>query len=341
MEGENRVKIVDAHCDVLWKLWSQPKLSFDGPSQASAVDDAVRLHASAPLLRHSGVFVQSFAVYIPPSVLPPQRFYAALQMIDLYRRHIIGDEREWIPFYTADDLARAERSGRRVALLTLEGADAIHGDVTYLRTLYYLGVRIVGLTWNYRNEVADGIGEAHPGGLSDFGRRFVQEAAQLRLLLDVSHLSEPSFWDLMAIHPHPVIASHSNIYELRNHPRNLRKEQVEAIFASGGCIGLTFVGDFVSEQPTASLDDLLRHVECCFEWGGVKQTGFGSDFDGADRLLQDVQHAGHWHRVVEALLKRYKEEEVRGLLGENWLRLFRRYFGHQGDDQRTNGQIVA
>lgn len=309
------MNIVDAHCDVLWKLWSDPKRCFDGP-----------LHAGAPRLRQSGVFVQAFAVYIPPSVRPQLRFYAALEMIDLFWRQIIRDETEWVPFRAASDFEQARQSGRRVAILTLEGAEAVQGDLMLLRTLYHLGVRIVGLTWNYRNEVADGVLEARPGGLSDFGYRFVQEAARLGMLLDVSHMSEASFWDLLSVHRHPVIASHSNIYEVCPHPRNLRKEQVEAIFAGGGCIGLSFVGEFVSKRPTASIDDLLRHVERCFEWGGVEQTAFGSDFDGSDRLLNDIEHAGHWHRLVEALLKNYKEEEVKGLLGENWLRLFRRYF---------------
>jgi len=318
------VKIFDAHCDVLWKLWGNPKLTFAG--QMSQTDGSSRLHAGASLLKQAGVFVQSFAIYIPPTVRPSHRFYTALEMIDLYRRQIIGDESEWVPFRSAADFAWAEQKGRRVAILALEGAEAVQGDLLLLRTLYHLGVRVVGLTWNYRNEVADGVGEPHPGGLSDFGRRFVQELSRLRMLIDVSHLSEASFWDLLSIHPHPVIASHSNIFEVCKHPRNLRKEQVEAIFATGGCIGLTFVGEFVSERPSATLDDLLRHVERCFEWGGVEQTAFGSDFDGSDRLLHDLEHAGHWHRLQEALLKRYKEEHVQGLMGENWLRLFRRFF---------------
>ncbi len=321
------MKIVDAHCDVLWKVWANPAVTFhDHLSKSEGGLASSRLHASAPLLRQSGVFVQSFAVYIPPSVRPQSRFYTALQMIDLYQRQVIQDGGEWIPFRSAADLEWANQHGKRVAMLTLEGADAIQGDLLYLRILYHLGVRIVGLTWNYRNEVADGVAEPRPGGLSAFGRQFVKEARRNGMLLDVSHLSEAGFWDLLSIHHEPVIASHSNVFEIRNHRRNLRKEQVEAIFATGGCIGLTFVGDFVSEQQPATLDDFLKHLERCCEWGGVRQTGIGSDFDGCDRLLAELGHAGQLNQLVEALLKRYKEDEVKGFMGENWLRLYRHFF---------------
>jgi len=337
------VKIVDAHCDVLWKVWADPSMTFHGHTgHATGSSEPYRLQASGPLLRKSGVFMQSFAIYIPPSVSPQNRFYTALQMIDLFYRQIVKDGTEWTPFRTAIDLERASRHGKRVAMLTLEGADAVQGDLLHLRTLHRLGVRVAGLTWNFRNEVADGVAEPHPGGLSAFGRQFVEEASRYGMLLDVSHLSEASFWDLLAIHHHPVIASHSNIFEIRNHPRNLKQEQVKAIYATGGCIGLTFVGDFVSDRQPASIDDLLKHLERCCEWGGVRQTGFGSDFDGSDRLLTGLEHAGQLDQLVEALLKRYKEEEVRGFMGENWLRLFRTFFTDPPlADERAQRHLLA
>ncbi len=135
--------------------------------------------------------------------------------------------------------------------MTVEGGEPLEGEIRILRVLYRLGVRGLGLTWNNRNELADGVGEDRTGGgLTSLGRQVVQEMNRLGMFVDVSHLSEPGFWNVMELCTAPVIASHSNCSAVWNHPRNLTDRQIKAIAEHGGVIGVNLVPDFVG-HPSA------------------------------------------------------------------------------------------
>src|SRR5690606_30161839 len=126
---------------------------------------------------------------------------------------------------------------------------ALAGSVEILRIFYRLGVRAVGLTWNYRNELADGQAEAESGGgLTRAGRAVVREMERLGMLIDVSHLSDASFEQVLEVAEGPVFASHSNARRICRHPRNLTDEQIRAIAARGGVIGINFAPQFLVEE---------------------------------------------------------------------------------------------
>jgi membrane dipeptidase len=307
------MKVFDAHCDALSRLWEEPDLDFYRGSE--------RLQVSFPELEKGNVMLQVLACYVPAKIPFARRYHAVLEMIDLFYEKVASDKLR--PILSRADLEECVLKDKKGAILFVEGAHALEESLVQLRTWHRLGVRGMTLTWNHRNAVADGCHEPNPGGLSLFGRKVVEEMNRLGMIIDVSHLAEPGFWDTLELSTAPVIASHSNVKQLCDHPRNLTDEQMKALFAKGGVMGLTFVDFFVtSEKRKVWIDDLLRHLDYVCALGGVEHVGFGSDFDGITETFGDLTCAGDFSILVDELLKRYKEAEVKKFVRENWLRVF-------------------
>jgi membrane dipeptidase len=307
----NPIPTFDGHCDVLYRLWHEldSEAFFQDPSP---------LDVSCSKLKQAGVKVQTFAIFVPPEVPPPQRFSVALKQIDLFYRHVLREDLRLIA--TREQLERLPE-GRIGALLNLEGADAIQGDLVNLRTLYRLGVRQIGLTWNHANEVADGVGEPRNGGLTRFGRELLKEVQRLSVIVDVSHLSPRGFWDVMEFAELPVIASHSNAKSICDHRRNLDDEQIRALIERDGLIGITFVPGFVdSSKP--SLQVLLKHIEHICELGGENHLFFGSDFDGITEKVPGLEDVSKYPSFYEFLSKYYSESLIRRWAWENAKRFY-------------------
>jgi membrane dipeptidase len=302
--------VIDGHCDVLDKLVHDPQLDF--------YKEEERLDASYPRLRRGGVKVQLMAIYIPERTVPPT-MRDVLHYVDTFHRRVL--RRGVVDFVrTTGDLQRVLNGDQLGAVLTLEGVDALEGDMTNLRTCYYLGVRAVGLTWNYGNWAADGVLEPRKGGLTRKGRRLIEECNRLGMILDVSHLSEAGFWELAGLTKRPFIASHSNAKELCPHPRNLDDRQIREVIRSGGLIGLTFVPYFVKSLSPVTPADLLRHIDHVASLGGVNNIVFGSDFDGIEKWIQGLENAAKYDTMAQELYKRYKPEEAGKFLHGNWAR---------------------
>jgi membrane dipeptidase len=299
------MKIFDAHCDVLLKLWSE-KLFPKGVT----FDSEKELHISYPKLKDTGAKVQCFAIYIPEKLKGAAKFQVALEMVDIFYTEIINAYKDVKLILTKDDIdnLKANEIG---AILTLEGCDAIENDIVKMNTLYRLGVRSVGLTWNYGNAVADGVLEERASGLSNFGKEFVQTLNHFKIWTDVSHLAEQGFWDVMELSDY-IIASHSNAKSLCNHPRNLTDEQIQALISKNGIIGITFVPQFLSEDANATIQDVLFHIEHICSLGGEKHIGFGSDFDGIITTVKGLESYRGYENLINTLLKHYPEETVKG-----------------------------
>ncbi len=209
--------------------------------------------------------------------------------------------------------------GRIGILLSLEGASPLIGKVEFLRLFFRLGIRCLTLTWNHRNELADGVGVGDAaGGLTDAGKAVVAECERLGIAVDVSHLSERSFWALMEVVRKPVFASHSNFRTLCDHPRNLTDAQARAIAGRGGVICLTFVPTFVGGDLTM----WLRHYEHGVGIVGEKALGLGSDFDGCTNPV--VPDASAFPQLAKELRKAgVSPSALRALFHGNLLRYFR------------------
>jgi len=305
------LNVWDLHCDALSKIILEPEIRFE---------DDPRLDVTARRLKSGGVQLQAFAIFIP-GAWKGRPFEAVLASIDAFQQRI-ASRPDVLPIRSRADVDVLLRPGeqRIGAMLTLEGADGLEGNLAYLRIAHALGVRTLGLTWNNANWAADGIREPRGGGLTSAGRRLVAECDRLGMPLDVSHLSVKGFWEVLDTARRPPIASHSNAKALCDHPRNLSNDQIRALIAAGGRIGITFVPYFLrSDGKRASIDDVLRHVEHICSLGGANHVGFGSDFDGIEEWVEGLEHPGGYPALAEALAKRYSAEQTEGFLRKNWL----------------------
>ncbi|NBI27440.1 dipeptidase [Chengkuizengella marina] len=305
------MKVIDAHCDVLMKMYENENIQFD---------DHLYLDVTISRLLKSNTLMQCFAIYISESIQNPSIDHI-LKYIYIFHEKVLKYD-HIIHIKNKSDLQSALSKNKIGAMITLEGVDALSGNLSYLRILYELGVRCIGITWNYGNWAADGVLEPRNAGFTLKGKQLIEQCNDLGIILDVSHLSENSFWDFIGINQKPFIASHSNVYDICNHVRNLKKDQILEIIKNKGRIGLSFVPYFVNTSEDVYISDLLKHIEYICEIGGQHHVGFGSDFDGIDFWMNDLSHTGNYITLKEALLKHYSEDIVDGFLYKNWFHFF-------------------
>lgn len=276
------------------------------------------LQINFPKMRAGGIDAAFFAV---DCTLARNNYLAySLDALGALHAQIERAGGEVILATCAKDIRSARRDGKLAVVMVIENSDGVEGSLNVLRCLHHVGVRSIGLTHNTSSWAADGNEEARSrGGLTTFGISLIEEMNRLGMLIDVSHISEPGFWDVIETTDKPIIASHSTCTAVCNHPRNLTDDQIKAVDQGGGVIGLTFVPRFVaSEDPT--LEDFLDHIDHAVQLVGPQVVGIGSDFDGGGLLMHD---ATHFPDITQGLLDRgYSEDDIRGILGENHLRVF-------------------
>lgn len=312
---------IDTHCDTLLRV-------VDGSRHLDRIPEG---HLDLPRLAAGGVDVQFFAAYVAPEFKFHQALRRTLQLIDAFWR-----EAELFPdriqvILTAEDVTGFPQPGRLGAVLAVEGAEAVE-DLPLLHVLFRLGVRCLSLTWNQRNLLADGAGEAKAnGGLTRLGEEVVREMNCLGMLVDVSHLAERSFWDVLGASSQPVIASHSNCRALHDSPRNLSDEQLKALAGEGGVVGITLAPSLLGSGEVG-LATVLDHIAHAARVAGVDHVGIGSDYDGISSTPTGLEGADTRGKVKKALLERgYALAEVEKIMGGNLLRVMQSVLPGQGN----------
>ena len=217
----------------------------------------------------------------------------------------------------AADIAAANAEGKIAALLSIEGMDRLDCSLEKLRWAYELGVRIVHLTWN-SDDALCGAALDSGGGLTARGREFVKQAQEMGVVLDMSHISERGFWDVLECAEKPVLAGHSDARALCDFPRNLTDAQFTALAKAGGVAGLNFCTDFLG--LTRDLDAIVAHAEHYFALGGEKAICLGGDLDGIPELPSGFARGGvqDLGALYEAFLrKNWSEDAVRDIFWNN------------------------
>lgn len=313
--------VFDGHCDTILEVMNH-KRTFEKKSTTG--------HLDIPRMKEGGVNVQFFAVFIEDIYKPDRSLKRTLQLIDCFYREIEKNQDDISLVANYNQIKEANKTGKIAAILSIEGGEALEGDLGVLRILYKLGVRLLTLTWNQRNQIADGIGESRTSsGLTKFGLKVIDEMNRLGMLIDVSHLSETGFWDVIKRSKAPIVASHSNCYALCPHLRNLKDEQIKALADKGGVIGIAFVPDFLTlEKRKTTVEDMVKHIDYLVDKAGIDCVGLGSDFDGTGSLPLGLEGVDKVPNITEELLNRgYKEKDIKKILGENFLRVFKEVVG--------------
>lgn len=302
----------DAHIDTLSRL-----LGTD-----QSLDDH-QGHVNLAKLRQSKQGAQFFAAYVSPQFYHGKALHNTLEMVDLFWQWMEQFPHDLAFAGSGNDILEIRKSGRLACLLAVEGGEALEGKLSNLRMLHRLGIRLVTLTWNHRNDLAAGQGEGPGGGgLSRFGEAVVTEMNRLGMIVDVSHLNDQGFWDTLHVSKEPVIASHSNARALCDHPRNLTDEQIRALSQRGGVIGVNFCTHFLAKDRQATIHDVVNQIEYLAKVGGVECVGLGSDYDGIERTPLGLEHCAKTPELAEILKERgYSAEDVGKIMGGNLLRL--------------------
>lgn len=280
------------------------------------------LHVNLKTVAEWDHYVQCYAVWLPDDLRGEAAWQRFLQVAGRFSEEIQKNKTSLSQLRNPGDLARLEREGHHGAILTVESGAALGGKLEHIQDFQRMGVRMCTLTWNGATELGRGVMAQGTSGLTDFGRQAVKAMEEAGILVDLSHASPELFWDVVNIAERPLVASHSNAKEICSHPRNLTKEQFQAIQKSGGLVGLNFYKAFLNDQPEkATMDDVLRHADYFLALGGENVLAMGGDWDGAD-LPADMPGLQAIPALYELFLRHYSESLVKKIFYGNAVRVF-------------------
>ena len=246
----------------------------------------------------------------------------------------------------AADIAEARKSGKIAVLLGFEGADPVGESLGNLRDFHRLGLREIQLTWNYKNQVCDGIYESRNAGLTEFGKELIKEMNRLGMLIDTSHINRQGLEDTLKISSQPIYMSHTSSRALVDHPRNITDEQARAIAGKGGVVGVCFLPQFVAPKG-ATVKDVLDHIDHFVELVGSDHVGLGPDFidycmevmmGALKGLAYDSGETFQYPKGAEDTTKLlnitrgmvargYSDRDIENVLGGSMLRLLEKVIG--------------
>ncbi|MCX6625182.1 MAG: dipeptidase [Acidobacteria bacterium] len=309
--------LIDAHNDVTSATLKGEDIGSPRPKG----------HTDLPRLRQGGVGAVFFAVYVGAEYAARhQAARRALEMIDTVRNDIIARyPNDFALATTADEIEAAHKAGKIAALMGVEGGHAIEDSLRLLRDFYSLGARYMTLTHSNTNTWADSSGDmsvasiAHHNGLTPFGRQVVAEMNRLGMMVDISHVSDKTFQDVLAVSRAPVFASHSSCRALANIPRNMTDDMIRALAKNDGVIQINFGCEFLSQKSAetsswsnpkttakqttpATLADVVAHIDHAVKLAGIDHVGIGSDFDGVTCVPVGLDDVGKFPNLTRALL---------------------------------------
>jgi membrane dipeptidase len=309
--------VFDGHCDSIAEM-------TDGTRDLS--HESAEGHLDLPRLRRGGVGAQVMAIWTHERHLPSGAMHRAVNMLGDILALTDGPDSPAVLALTPACVVRAIASGRPALVAALEGAEPLEGSLEALHVFHRAGIRLITLTWSRRNQAADGVAESGTGGgLTRFGRELVAEMGRLGVVTDISHISEKGFWETVDAAAAPVVASHSNAKALCAHPRNLTDDQIRAVAASGGLVGVCLHTSFLDDAPEtrATVSRVADHVLHIGDVVGLEHVGLGSDFDGGISLPAPMRDV----RDIPLLLRELSDRglspsELVAFAHGNWMRVF-------------------
>ena len=310
--------VFDLHCDTALALLGE-SMNEAGSLRKN------ELHIDLERASKLGGYAQCFACFTTPSM----QEWAKTSPVVVFERELATIQREVDKnqdliaiAYSAEEIEENRANGKMSAILTLEGTAGIGYDPELLTDLQAIGFRIASLGWNEKNPLTGS--HVTGGGLTDQGRVFVKEAQRLGIAVDVSHISDEGFWDIMKVTQAPVVATHSNSRSVWNNSRNLTDDMFRAIVETGGVAGYNACADFTAENPT--LDHICDHIFHFMELDPTgKHIALGGDLDGVSKMPQGFDGVQSWPVLAQRLLERgLSEENVMDIYWNNVLGVMKR-----------------
>ena len=312
------VPVFDFHCDTALAMLGQ---DLNSAGSLSSNNYHIDLDRASKLAGYAQCFA-CFTTSIPEvmnGISPIVVFERELATI---QREIDKNSDRISIAYSPEEIENNLKSGMMSAVLTLEGTAGIDFNPELLEDLSMIGFRVVSLGWNERNCLTGS--NVTGGGLTDQGRAFVREAQRLGMLIDVSHISDEGFWDIMKITEAPIIATHSNSRSLCGHSRNLTDDMFRAICETGGVAGYNMCDEFTGEEPT--IDTVCDHIFHFMELDPTgKSIALGGDLDGVTAMPAGFSGVQDWPKLSERLIQRGLDEQtVRNIFWNNAIGVMKR-----------------
>lgn len=294
--------VFDFHCDTALVLLGEDMNSAGKLRKNTGHIDLERASALPG-------YAQCFACFTTPfmeerGVSPIVAFERELATI---QREVFENADKISIAYTPEEIEENRAKGMMSAILTLEGTAGIDYNPEILEDLYDIGFRVVSLGWNEKNPLTGS--HETGGGLTDLGRAFVKEAQRVGMLVDVSHISDEGFWDVMKVTQAPIIATHSNSRSVFCNSRNLTDDMFRAIAETGGVAGYNVCDEFTGKKPT--LDHMCDHILHFMELApSGKHVALGGDLDGITYMPEGFEGVQSWPVLAQKLLQRGLDEKA-------------------------------
>ncbi len=300
---------IDGHSDTLTEIYDQ-KSEINNKKFCFNTEDAKEY---VPI-------IQTLATFVRPTY--EDGFKRANEVLDYF----LENNKDIKIIKSKEDLDDVIQNKKVGGLLSIENGRAIENDLNNIDILYNKGIRMMSINWNEDNLLGTGAKTKENYGLTEFGIQYVKRLEEKNIIIDVSHSSEKTFWDVIDNTKGIIVATHSNCYNLCDHPRNLKDEQIKAIAERNGIIGICLCNFFLKNKGTTNVEDLIRHIDYIINLVGEDYVGLGTDFDGVEeeyRLL-DIKRLSDMKILEKALQEHgYKEETINKIMGENWLRVIK------------------
>lgn len=307
--------LVDGHCDTLSKALDE-KSNLENQAYCFNIVDA----------NNKTPCIQMMASYIAPKYVDSELggFNRAINILEQFKKD--KDKKEIINVLNKEDLNIVINEKKIGILLTIENGSAISGNIKNIDKLYEKGIRVMSVTWNKDNDLGCGALTKNDKGLTKLGEEYIKKLEEKKIIIDVSHSSQKTFWNITKCTSASIVATHSCVYSICNHPRNLKDEQIIEIANRKGIIGICFASNFLNQSGKSNSDDIIDHIKYIKDLVGIDYIGLGSDFDGVDfdDMPSDIRGVKDINKLEEKMkIEGFTEEEINKVMGENWLRVLR------------------
>ncbi|MCR1933397.1 dipeptidase [Clostridium tepidum] len=319
------MNFIDMHCDTIYALANKkPCLNKSITINKSETLFKNSLSVDIEKLKTSKSIAQFFALFINlTETKTPLK--TALNMLDFFYNEIdkYSDFIEIAKNY--EDINKNISQDKLSAFLTIEEGAVLEGNLYNLRNFYRLGVRLITLTWNIPNEIGfpNCSKEFMNKGLTNFGLEVIEEMNNLKMIIDVSHLSDGGFYDVAKHSKAPFVASHSNARAITNHPRNLTDDMIKILSNKGGVMGINFERSFLGQSEKGKLSEIISHIKHIKNVGGIDVLCIGSDFDGI-KIPSEIKSSDEIYKLIDLLKKEgFHENEIEKILYKNAIRIIK------------------
>lgn len=285
---------------------------------------------SFPMMKEGGLDAAIFAIFIGQKERDTKSLDSAINYVtenlERFRRYVENYKGVSIA-YNSQDLIRNKENGVTSVMLAIENGYAIGKDISNLEKFRDMGVRAITLCHNLNNDICDASMDKAPehNGLSEFGVEVIKEMNKLGLIIDLSHASTKTLFDVLEVSSKPVVATHSGVYAIKNHNRNLKDQEIKAIAKKGGLIQVATGRFFLSELPkdSVTVSHIADHIDYVKNLVGIDHVGLGTDFDGGGGVVGMESASKVKNLTIELLKRGYSESDLGKFWGGNFIRFLR------------------